>query len=182
MTISQSQGLTDTPRRERDEDFARLGQLIQQQKGREIGGRARLPKAIKLSVAEVIRGLFPENRFLMLANRRDGYHQIRRRDVWLSGCYQGPTLETCSFVSQNYCCRSDVDGTSYDAFEGIERRWLVIEADQGSLEEQFWIHKQLKPTALCWSGGKSLHGWYFVEGWTTERCFELYAKAIQPQA
>jgi hypothetical protein len=98
------------------------------------------------------------------------------RDVWLNKI----GIARCSHVSQNYCCRCDVDGTSYAAFEGIERRWIVIEADHGTLEQQFWLHKQLEADigCLCYSGGKSLHGWYDVEGWSLEQCFDLYAKAI----
>ncbi len=30
---------------------------------------------------------------------------------------------------------------------------------------------------VCYSGGKSLHGWYLVEGWPEHQCFELYAAA-----
>jgi len=140
----------------------------------------RLPKPLGLSFNDVIRGLFPDNGFLMLSAYRQKQHLIGKRDEWLA---YPEIIEQCSHVSQNYCSRCDVDGTSYDAFVGIERRWLVIEADHGTLEQQFWLHQQLAAEAdlgcLCWSGGKSLHGWYFVEGWTIEQCFALYAKAIR---
>jgi hypothetical protein len=166
--------------RQRGVYFSRLQELIKKRKGQGIPGRRKLPKPVKLSVKQVILGLFPENRLIMLADRRDGWHHIMRRDVWLAGCYhRKPALEYCGFVSQNYCSRHDVDGTSYPAFAGIERRWLVIEGDSGSLEQQFWIHKQLAPRCVCWSGGKSLHGWYEVSGWTEEECFQLFAQAIQ---
>ena len=66
--------------------------------------------------------------------------------------------------------------------DGIARRWLVIEGDQGTLEQQWQIHKQLakghRLCCLCWSGGKSLHGWYFVESYSERQCFELYVEAI----
>ena len=117
----------------------------------------RLSKPIRISIDDVILGLFPENKYLMLAKDRDTYHRIKLRDIWLSRCYTGPTLDTCSYVSQNCCCRNDVDGGSYAAFENIPRRWMVIEADQGILQEQFWIHQQLARRygnlgCLCWSG------------------------------
>jgi hypothetical protein len=159
--------------RERDDYFAQLGQLVRKNQGGQIGGRLSLPKAIKLRAEEAIRGLFPENRYLMLTAKRD-YHPIKLRDDWLAGSVAG-----FSFVSSNYCSRADVDGTSYAAFEGIKRRWLVMESDRGSLEEQFWLHEQLRPSCLCWSGGKSLHGWYLVQGWSLQRCFELFAQAIR---
>ena len=173
-------GIHRQRRRERDEHFARLQELVQRYKGREIAGSLSLPNAVKISLREVLLGLFPENRFIMLANKRDGRHHIMRRDVWLSGRYHAkPTLEYCSFVSQNYCSRADVDGTSYDAFEGIARRWMVMEADKGTLEQQYWLHSQLNPACVCWSGGKSLHAWHFVQGWTKDQCFDLFAEGIR---
>jgi hypothetical protein len=155
--------------------WAKLNHLIKQKQ--EIAGRMRLPEPLTLKAKDVVLGLFPENRPLMLTNRKTRFHPIKLWDVWLAGHVYA---ETCGHVSQNYCCRCDVDGTSYDAFVGIERRWMVIEADHGTLEQQFWLHMQLAMDlgCLCWSGGKSLHGWYFVEEWTAERCFALYAKAI----
>jgi hypothetical protein len=86
-----------------------------------------------------------------------------------------------SFISSSYLTRSDVK-CSYDAFE--KRRWLVIEGDTGTREQQFWIHRRLAKRfgnlgCVCYSGGKSLHGWFFVEGWTEEECFELYAEAMK---
>jgi hypothetical protein len=101
-----------------DGHWERLAYLITRNKGHEIKGSMRLPQPIRLTVAESILALFPENRYLMLANEKQGHHPIKMRNVWLSGCYQGPTLATCSFGSQNYCSRQDVDGTSYAAFEG----------------------------------------------------------------
>jgi hypothetical protein len=133
---------------------------------------------------EAIRGLHPENRFLMLTSKPN-WHPIFRRDVWLSGCHHGkPSIEMCSFSSSNYCCRDDVDGCSYAAFEGIARRWLVIEDDQLTLEQQFWILKRLSRRhgnlgCVCHSGNRSLHGWFFVEGWSQEECFALYAEAVR---
>jgi len=48
------------------------------------------------------------------------------------------------------------------------RRFLVAEFDQNSIEEQAALHQSLSgklPLALLVnSGGKSLHGWYFVQG------------------
>ena len=145
-------------------------------------GERRLPKPLRLDAEEAILGLHPENRPIMLTAKHN-YHPIMLRDKWLSGKgeYKVPA---CSLVSSNYCSRLDADGTSYEAFEGIERRWMVIEDDTLTLEEQFWIHTKLAKRyenlgLVCWSGGKSIHGWYFIEGWTPQECFELYAKAVQ---
>ena len=160
--------------------YRKLNQLIAKRGRLPIAGSLPLPKPVSLSVREVIMRLFSENRYMMLTTRRGGKHLIKLRDVWLTHSYWvGPAnIDTCSFVSQNYCSRCDVDGTSHPAFAGIERRWLVIEADQGTLEQQFWLHQQLDPACVCWSGGRSLHGWYLVEGWSLQECYDLYAQAI----
>lgn len=48
------------------------------------------------------------------------------------------------------------------------RRFLVIEFDTGSIQQQAALHLHLALryplTLVVHSGGKSLHGWYFVEG------------------
>ena len=157
--------------------WEKLAYLIKQNKGREIAGSMRLPKPIGISVNGCHLRIVPRESSAD-ADGSEGRNFIR---FWfgMSGLNKIP-IGKCSHVSQNYCCRCDVDGTSYAAFAGIKRRWMVIEADQGTLEQQFWLHMQLETDlgCLCWSGGKSLHGWYFVEGWTPKRCFDLFAKAI----
>jgi hypothetical protein len=157
--------------------WEKLGQLIAEHQGRPIAGSCPLPKPVPVSVHQVIRRLFPENRYVMLAKERRKWHPIKLRDDWFAHCYRRTCQ--CSFVSQNYCSHSDVDGASYAAFDGIQRRWLVIESDRGTLEQQFWLHQHLGPTCVCWSGNQSLHGWYLVEGWSVEQCYELYAQAIR---
>jgi hypothetical protein len=91
-----------------DAYWEKLGHLIKRKNGHEIAGRMRLPKPIGIDVREAILGLFPENRPLMLTNQKQKFHRILLRDVWLDKV----PIETCSHVSQNYCCRCDVDGTS----------------------------------------------------------------------
>ena len=174
---SQSQAHGHAPRG-RDDYFVRLGQLVTQNKGREIGGSLALPKPIRMSVREAILGLFPDNGFLMITPKRD-WHDIKRRDEWLEQYTSArPPVPERSFISSNYLRRADMN-CSYDGMEGIVRRWMIIEGDRGTLEQQYWIHKQLPNLGcLCWSGGKSLHGWYFVEDWTERQCFDLYAQAI----
>jgi hypothetical protein len=144
-------------------------------------GEARLPKAIGVDASQAVIGLFPANRFLMMTPKHN-FHPIMLRDDWLAGKGEF-NVSSISFVSSNYCSRSDADGTSFEAFEGIPRRWIVVEDDTLTLEQQYWIHRRVAKRfenlgCVCWSGGKSIHGWYFVEGWPEENCFELYAKAV----
>ena len=65
---------------------------------------------------------------------------------------------------------------------GVKRRWMIIEGDEGTLEEQFWIHEQLAKSGdlacLIYSGGKSLHGWYAVDAWSEAQRYQLFATAI----
>ena len=80
------------------------------------------------------------------------------RDYWLAN-YEKFELWNYSYISSNYLSRNDAN-CSLRGMEGIARRWLVIEGDLGTLEQQFWIHKQLDAQysnlgCLLYSGGKS---------------------------
>ena len=112
---------------------------------------ADAPKHV--SIARVLRSLFPRpDGFLMLTAKLN-YHPVKRRDEWLS---RTQALLEMSYVSQNFLARGDLDGACNLAFKNSPRRWLVIEGDHGSLEEQFWIISQLarvQPLGVCcWSG------------------------------
>jgi hypothetical protein len=75
--------------------WEKLGYLIEQK--REIERRIKLPKPIGISLDEVILGLFPENRPLMLTNQKRKFHPIRLRDVWLDKI---GIAKQCSHISQ----------------------------------------------------------------------------------
>ena len=133
--------------------------------------------------SEAIARLFPDDGYLLVTPRRDWQkHNVQKRDYWLEN-YSRFKLWKYSFISSNYLIRADVR-CSYAGMEGIERRWLVIEGDEGTLEQQMWIHKQLAKRfgnlkCVLYSGGKSLHAWYLVANWPHEQCFDLYAEAIR---
>ena len=123
-----------------DEYFSRLFALCQQNKF--AGGSEALPTPIRMSVKEAILGLFPEDGFLMVTPKRE-WHDIKKRDEWLKQYSRAkPPVPERSFISSNYLSRADRN-CSYDGMAGIARRWLVIEGDKSTLEQQFWIHKQL---------------------------------------
>jgi hypothetical protein len=135
-----------------------------------------------MSVRQAIEGLFPFDGFLMITHKHN-FHDIKKRDFWLENYVRTkPKVPERSWISSSYLSRDDMN-SSYAGFEGSEHRWLVIESDRGSLEQQFWIHKRLARHygnlgCICYSGGRSLHGFYFVEGWNAEERFELFAEAI----
>ena len=135
-----------------------------------------------MSAKEAIIGLFPDDGFLMVTPKR-GWHDIKTRNEWLRD-YSRTKPPVCerSFISSNYLSRADAN-CSYDGMAGIERRWLVIEDDKRTLEQQLWIHTELSRrhdnlACVCYSGGKSLHGWYRVAGWSEQECYDLYVEAI----
>ena len=60
--------------------------------------------------------------------------------------------KTASAVSEalsvpNYLSRADAN-CSYDGMAGIARRWLVIEGDKRTLEQQLWIHTAIDAATM----------------------------------
>jgi hypothetical protein len=184
--LSDSCGSAGTPMRAREREAPLIAEIRTNLK--QLGAMPslpcklrpkRLPVPLRIRVHDVIRALFPQNGLLLITpqvNWQSKY--IRLRDDWLK--LTPAQLAAHSFISTSYLTRADLN-SSYPAFD--KRRWLVIEDDSGSpLEQQFAIHTTLANLdaplrCVCWSGGKSLHGWYLVEGWPETKCFELYAAA-----
>lgn len=91
------------------------------------------------------------------------------REEWL----ESDDLATMRFVVPS-AMQSEVGTTSsgrlsYRARDSVgPRRFLVAEFDSGTRDEQAALHwhlQQFVPLALAvYSGGKSLHGWYRIEG------------------
>jgi hypothetical protein len=78
-------------------------------------------------------------------------------------------------------------GGRYRRFEVAgERMWLIIEFDQGSIEEQlrklFWLD-QISPrwalTLAVWSGHRSVHGWFFCYGYREQTVKEFFLTATK---
>jgi hypothetical protein len=62
------------------------------------------------------------------------------------------------------------------------RRYLVVEFDEGEIDTHaalLWHLAQYAPLVCCvHSAGKSLHGWFHVEGEPEERIEEFFAYAV----
>src|SRR5262249_19676432 len=62
------------------------------------------------------------------------------------------------------------------------RRFLVVEFDEGSLNTHaalLWHLSQFAPLVCCvFSGGKSLHGWFFVDGEPEDRVERFFDYAV----
>jgi hypothetical protein len=108
--------------------------------------------------------LFPGAEWLCLAADHPSTARTRRRERWRDG-----PVAQCGFIVPSPMTapsgRGLVGRQSHRCLDNTgPRRWLVIEFDQGSINEQAALHWHLGaawPLVLCLhSGGKSLHGWY----------------------
>lgn len=114
--------------------------------------------------------LFPSAEWLCLAKDHPATARTRRREKWSWG-----PADDCGLIVP-----APMTGPSGRGLDGRvshrclantgPRRWLVIEFDAGSREEQVGLHWSLREVAVAmkWpllclmlsSGGKSVHGWY----------------------
>jgi hypothetical protein len=179
----ESRQEAEYPPRQRGDDVwsRRLEEKIKQSGVASFAQSKALPsKGVALSIGQAVKQLFPEDGYLLVTPRTDWQScNIDRRDAWLSSRYREACQ--CSFISSNYLSRPEMR-CSFAGMTGVKRRWMIIEGDEGTLEEQFCIHKQLAKSGhlacLLYSGGKSLHGWYAVDDWSEEQRYELFATAI----
>ncbi len=128
----------------------------------------------EMSCADWLDILFPGAAWLCLAKDHPATARTRQPEKWSGGRADG-----CGLVVP-----SPMTGPSGKALDGRAshrcldntgpRRWLVIEFDSGTLDEQACLHWYLAEAAeaMGWprlalvvsSGGKSLHGWYGLCG------------------
>jgi hypothetical protein len=119
-----------------------------------------------IAQAELLPQLFPTNPLIWAAYRVSPERaDTRPLDRWL------PHANRLQFIVPNPMRTRDIPegGKSRRCEKNTgERRFLVIERDRGSLDEQSAILLYLARFAplvmVVHSGGKSLHGWFFVAG------------------
>jgi hypothetical protein len=136
----------------------------------------QLPSVVKVSTEEVLQGYFPEEGHIWIGFKRN-WGETRARSYWLENVSK---VKNWQFFVPSYIkrhrrrCREAILG---------KREWIVVEADQWSLEQQYWIHRRLSKYfrlgCLCWSGGKSLHGSYCMKGVSEEQIFKFYRLAVE---
>lgn len=123
----------------------------------------------KIDAGEWLDWLFPGAEWLCLAGDHPGSAATRRRDKWAfresEFAYVVPSPMTAASGRglDGNLTRRCLDNTGL-------RRWLVVEFDSGSADDQAALHWCIDHQAagagwprlaLCvHSGGKSLHGWY----------------------
>ena len=131
---------------------------------------------------EIIDVLFPGDPFLCCGRSMSGF-DTRSREEW-----RGQLSSLQFTVPSPMTARIGITKEDKESAHALDntgaRRFLVIEQDQGSLDEQAAILSHLAqfgPLALVvHSGSKSIHGWWYCAGQTEEflHRFMSYAVAL----
>jgi hypothetical protein len=97
-------------------------------------GTVKLPSPVDVPADEVLRGYFPEEGHVWIGSKFN-WGETHKREYWLEHLFP----KDWQYFVPNYMkpyrrrLRTSIR----------ERQWIVVEADKWSLEQQFWIHRQL---------------------------------------
>ncbi len=112
---------------------------------------------------EIIDALFPDNPWLCVG-RRDDFFYTARRQMWRGHLHKRSLIVPSPMSAQRGLTKQGKPSYHSEANTG-PRRFLVVEFDSGSLDQQaaiLWRLAQFAPLALVvFSGSKSCHGWFF---------------------
>ena len=135
--------------------------------------------------AEILRALFPGNPLLCFGKYipdADGAtdHHTRPRELW-----NRPDLWELivpSPMSAIYGTTKEGKQSEHSLENTGPRRFLVCEFDQGTADEHaglLWHLGCFAPLVLALSSaGKSIHGWFYVAGWTEEKALRFFQYAV----
>jgi len=131
---------------------------------------------------EIIDRLFPGNP-LLCAGKSNSQFATRHRESW-----RGRLVDMALIVPSPMSARTGQTQEGKESEHTLEntgqRRFLVIEQDSGSVDEQSAVLLHLAaraPLALALhSGSKSIHGWFYAAGQPEERLrvFMRYAVSL----
>ena len=129
---------------------------------------------------EIIDVLFPDNP-LLCVGRSSARFATRHRDAW-----RGQLAKTQLIVPSPMSARTGTtqDGklSEHSLDNTGPRRFLVVEFDQGTADEHSALLLHLAeraPLAVAvHSGSKSLHGWFYCVGESTERLHDFMRYAV----
>jgi hypothetical protein len=129
---------------------------------------------------EIIDALFPGNPLLCCgASSRE--FATRPRSEW-RGKLAKLQLIVPSPMSAKFGVTKSGKKSQHTLSNTGPRRFLVVEQDRGSLDEQAAIlahlAKRAPLTLVVHSGGKSLHGWFFCEGRSEESSWQFLNGAV----
>lgn len=128
----------------------------------------------------IINRLFPNNPLLCMGRNRYRYDS-KPRDNWRGVMHKmalinpSPMSAIRGITKQGKRDKHTLDNTG-------ERRFLVVEFDTGTLDDHAALLKHLGERAplVCavHSGGKSLHGWFYVHGHPEEKVRNFFRYAV----
>ena len=136
----------------------------------------------KRHTEEIVTALFPGNPLLCCALSKSRFN-TRTRDEW-RGQLEPLQLIVPSPMSAKQGRTKDGAKESEHTLENTgPRRFLVVEFDTGTTDEHasILIHLAGFAPLVCavHSGGKSLHGWFHVEGLPEDRVLKFFRYAVQ---
>ena len=129
---------------------------------------------------EIIDRLFPGNPWLCVGKSNRAFC-TRRREDW-----RGHLNAHSLLVPSPMTCETGLTKSGHRSCHTLAntgpRRFLIVEADRGPLEQQaavIWHLATLAPLAIVvFSGSKSLHGWFFCEGTSEDKLLKFMRYAV----
>ena len=124
----------------------------------------------------IIDLLFPNNPLLCCGVSNSAFKTVSKVD-W-SDSLRKMRLIVPSPMSSKMGFTQSGKPSSHTLSNTGQRRFLVVEFDDGTLDQQAAIHYHLGTkfplTLIVFSGSKSLHGWYYVQGSTEFNTREFF--------
>jgi len=121
----------------------------------QFGGQSR--------TEEIIDALFPDDPWLCVGRRDDSFATARRQ-TWRGRLHERSLIVPSPMSAQKGLTKQGKLSFHSEANTG-PRRFLVVEFDGGSLDQQaaiLWHLARFAPlTLVVFSGSKSCHGWFF---------------------
>jgi hypothetical protein len=129
---------------------------------------------------EVIDVLFPGDPWLCIG-RSARVFRTQRRERWRGRLGKYPLIVPSPMTSETGLTKSGCK--SYHSLNNTgPRRFLIIEADRGSLDQQAAVIGHLATlaplAAVVFSGSKSLHGWFVCKGTSEETLLRFMKYAV----
>jgi hypothetical protein len=129
---------------------------------------------------EIIDRLFPGNPWLCVGQSNQSF-STRRREDWRGHLSAYSLIVPSPMSSQTGLTKGGRQSCHSLANTG-PRRFLIIEADRGGLHQQaavIWHLAKIAPlAAVVFSGGKSLHGWFFCQETSEEQLLKFMRYAV----
>jgi hypothetical protein len=129
----------------------------------------RLPSG-KSYTEELIDRLFPGNPLLCVGQSVRSF-ATQRRDEWSERLSSAQFIVPSPMSARSGITKDGRTSAKSDDNTGL-RRFLIIEQDTGTLDEQAGVLLHLRriaPMVLAvHSGGKSIHGWFYCHGYSEE--------------